>query len=433
MELPQIALSPRLKKILIWSGYPTFALFVVVVTIFASLPRDRIKDKLETGLSADPMSGAPMALGVDVTIGELGLNLLTGLGLSASDIVVRTRPLDQNIKPARYLIEDVSLKVGLFGLMFGRPTYTVRAHALQGELKAKIGMSPAQQTIFIDAKNLVLTGVPGIQQAITLPVAGTISLNVDAVAAKSMAANLDGKAEITIEDFILGDGKAKLTVPGDPFMAAGITFPRLRFGTVNGQLIMEKGKGRIEGLHVKSPDGEAYLEGYIDLRDPLGMSQIHGYLRFKPSEALVKREPTVELMSNAMSASKRPDGFIGFQLSGPLSAIYYLPNQNPPPGVNIKGGAPTVPAAAPAVPSVPVPAPSAPPIGAPPTTIPAPPIAAPEPVPAVPPPPAPPPPTDPAPPPSHIEAPKGVRSGIIRPSAEKAADEDSPQPQPEIR
>jgi len=149
MELPQIVLSPRAKKILIWTGYPAFALLVMVITLFAALPRDRIKDKLEIGLSGDPMSGSPMALGVDVTIGDLGLSLLTGLGLRASDIVVRTRPVDTNIKPARYLIEDVSIKTGLFGLMFRRPTYTVKAHALSGELKAKIGMSPAEQSIFV--------------------------------------------------------------------------------------------------------------------------------------------------------------------------------------------------------------------------------------------------------------------------------------------
>ncbi len=427
MDLPQIVLTPRAKKILIWTGYPAFALLVMVIALFASLPRDRIKDKLETGFSGDPMSGSPMALGVDVTIGDLGLSLLTGLGLRASDIVVRTRPADPNVKPARYLIDDVSIKTGIFGLMFRRPSYTVKAHALSGELKAKIGMSPAEQSIFVDAHGFVLTGVPGLQQAITLPIAGTLSLKIDAVAGLSMAANLTGKAELTIEDFILGDGKAKLTVPGDPFMAAGITFPRLRFGTVSGQIIMEKGKGRLEGLHVQSPDGEAFLEGYVDLRDPLSMSQMHGYLRFKPSEALVKREPTVELMNNAMGAAKRPDGFIGFQLSGPLSSIYYLPNQNPPAGVSIKGGAPTVPATPPAVPSAP--AGSTYPSG-PPPTIPAPEAANPT-------PPPPPPPAEPlpSPPPGQIDAPRGIRGGLMRPPGAEKEEEPAPAPPPsgEIR
>ena len=92
-----------------------------------------------------------------------------------------------------------------------------------------------------------------------------------------------------------------------------LTFPRLRLGTIRAQVIMEKGKARLEGFHVQSPDGEAWLDGNVELRDPLGQSTMHGYLRFKPSEALAKREPTVELLNNSMSAAKRSDGFIGFR------------------------------------------------------------------------------------------------------------------------
>jgi type II secretion system protein N len=431
----EIVIPQRIRRILVWVGYPLFALLVASIALFASIPRERVKDKIETTLSADPMSGAPGAIGADVTIGDLGLTLFTGLGVVANDVVVRTRPTLPEQKPARYIIDQVRVKVGLFGLMFNRPTYKIRAHAFDGDLKAAIGMSPSVQTIEIDAQHFVLTGVPGIQQAISLPLQGTIGIKIDAVAPKNLAANLDGKMEIVIEDLIIGDGKAKLTVPGDPFLAQGLTFPRLRLGTIRAQVLMEKGKARLEGFHVQSPDGEAWLDGYVELRDPLGQSTMHGYLRFKPSEALAKREPTVELLNNSMAAAKRSDGFIGFQLSGPLSAIFYLPSPNPPTGVTIKGGgAPTVPsvnvAPPPAIggglaPPPPAPTPAAP-VPSPPAT---------ETVPPPPPPPTtvlPPPPVEAPPPPPGsptIAPPGGTRHNLVRP--ERPPDEQPAQPERE--
>jgi type II secretion system protein N len=340
-----LVIPPKLKKPLIWVGYPLFAIVVMTMTMFLTIPSDRVKFRIESVLSADPMSGAPGAINMDVSIGDLSLTLFTGAGIKAKDIVLYTRPVDVNVKPARYLINDVTFHVGLLGLLFNRPTYSFKAHALSGTVSGQFALSPSEERIKIEADGLVLTNVPAIAASVGLPLEGTVSGKLEAVAAKAMAANLEGTLDVTLDDAVIGDGKAKLTVPGDPFMAQGITFPKLKLGKIVGKIVMEKGRGRIEDLHVKSGDGEATIDGYVELRDPLAMSQVHAYLRFKPTEALVKREPTVELMNNALGGTaRRPDGFLGFQLTGPLQAVFALPNVNPPPGVTLKlAGPSTVP------------------------------------------------------------------------------------------
>ena len=429
-----LVIPPKLRKPLIWAGYPLFAVTVMLVTMFFTLPRDRVKYRIESVLSADPMSGQPGAINMDVTIGDLSLTLFTGAGIKAKDVVLRTRPVDTNIKPARYLIDDVTVKMGLFGLLFNRPSYSFKAHALSGTVSGQFALSPSEERIKIEAEGIVLNNVPAIAASVGLPLEGTLSGKIDAVAAKAMAANLEGTVEVTLDDAVIGDGKAKLTVPGDPFLAQGLTFPKLRLGKISGQIVMEKGKGRIENLHVKSADGEATLEGYVDLRDPIGLSQMHAYMRFKPADALIKREPTVELMNNALGATaKRPDGFIGFQLTGPLTAVFYLPNVNPPPGVTLKlagpatlptvspTGSPTVPPPGMPTPGVhlpPAPVPQMPPQ----PYIPPEPTPQPEPVPeptAVPPPPPPPAPPVPVP---------NVRSGFRETHVPEG---DNPPPPPE--
>ena len=116
-----------------------------------------------------------------------------------------------------------------------------------------------------------------------------------------------------------------------------MTVPRIKLGKLSGQIVIEKGRARFEGVRVHSADGDATLDGYVELHDPIGMSQMHAYLKFRPSEALIKREPTVELLINALAGTaKRSDGYLGIQLTGPLSAMFFLPSKDPPFGVTTR-------------------------------------------------------------------------------------------------
>ncbi|MDB4970130.1 MAG: hypothetical protein JWN44_5819 [Myxococcales bacterium] len=385
-RLRAIELTPRQRKILTWTGYPLFALFVATLAFFGSVPRERVKDRLETALSADVTSGQPLAIGMDVTIGDLSLTLLTGAGFKASDIILRTRPLVQGDKPARYIVDDLRVRLGLLSTMFGKPAYSFKAHALSGVISGHAAGNADETKVGVEIDKVVLTGVPGIQQAMAgLPVDGVVSGKLDVAVPKNQLANANGTIDLTVDELAIGDGKAKLTVPNDPFLSAGVTFPRIKLGKLSGQIVIEKGKGRFEGVRVHSADGDATLEGYVELHDPIGTSQLHAYLKFRPSEALLKREPTVELMNNALTATaRRNDGFIGIQMTGPLAGIFFLPSKDPPfgvanrsePGTGATGGnVPTAPAFVP-----PSNAPTAPPPAAPPVQEPAAPLPPPPPV-----------------------------------------------------
>jgi type II secretion system protein N len=380
-----IDLTPLQRKILMWAGYPVFALFVAALAFYWSVPRDRVKDRLETALSADVTSGQPLAIGMDVNIGDLSLTLFTGAGFKASDIVLRTRPLTPGEKPARYIVDDLRVRLGLLSTIFGKPAYSFKAHALSGTVSGHAAGNMAETRVAVEIDKLVLNGVPGIQQALAgLPLDGTVSGKLDVQVPKNLLANANGGIDVSVDELAIGDGKAKLTVPNDPFLSAGVTFPRIKLGKLQGQIVIEKGKARFEGVRVHSADGDAVLEGYVELHDPIATSLMHAYLKFRPSEALLKREPTVELLNNAMTATaRRNDGFIGIQMTGPLAGVFFLPSKEPPFGVTTKsepgavgatgGNAPVAPA------FVPPPNTTAPPV--------APPVA--EPTPPTPPPAAP--------------------------------------------
>src|SRR4051812_32993736 len=90
----------RLKKgqarLLRMLGFPIFGFAVFLLSLYLSLPLERIKDRLERELSQDPgppISGSGalgIGLGMDVSIGQLGLHVLP-LGASLSEITLRPR------------------------------------------------------------------------------------------------------------------------------------------------------------------------------------------------------------------------------------------------------------------------------------------------------------------------------------------------------
>jgi hypothetical protein len=147
-----------------------------------------------------------------------------------------------------------------------------------------------------------------------------------------------GQIDFKLGQGVLGDGKAKLSVPGDPFLSQGLTFPRLALGDLGGRLTFDRGRATFSDFHGKSADAEIWLEGYVELRDPLQLSELKLYLRFAPSAALVKREPTFEILNNAMAAGRRSDGALGFAITGLLANPRSRPAKEPPEGMGSRAG-----------------------------------------------------------------------------------------------
>jgi type II secretion system protein N len=396
---------PRWRKPLLFLGYAAFTFSVATLTLYGALPRDRIKDQLETAMGRDAFSGQPLAIGMDVTLNEVGLTLFTGAGIWVKDGVLKSRPMDPNTKPTKWFVDDAVVHMGILGALFNRPTYRWVGHALKGEVSGKLSLAPDMARLKLTLESLVLNGVQGVQQALNgLPLDGTISARVEIDMPRQQVNDSSGSLSLVAEDVAIGDGKAKLVIPGDPFLAAGLTVPKIKLGKLEAHVTIEHGKARFDDVRLHSEDADATLEGFVELHDPISISQLHGYLRIRPSEALVKREPTLELLMNGAQRAKRSDGFLGFSVGGSFSMPNLQPATEAPPGVTSHAVAP------PAPPAHPAPPPTGPVHVAPPPAVEppaaAPPAAAPEPPPPLPPPPAPPPPAA-APPAASPATPAG--------------------------
>ncbi len=335
-RLDEIELSARTRKLLRLVGYPVFACVVALASFSLAIPRDKVRAQLETMLSQDPSSAQPLGLGMDVKAGDLELSLL-GSHVTAENVVLRTRPIRSADKPARFVLDKVKVGIGILGVLFARPRYSFAVEAFSGDLDGSIAVKGDSAHYKFDASGLKLEDIQGLQSGVGgLPLEGTFEGKLDLDAPGRLLAQSSGTLELDLDGAALGDGKAKLVIPGDPFLSAGVTVPKVRLGKVSVVVTIDKGKARIDSLSAHSADLDLTLEGFIDLRDPISLSSLHLFLRFKLSDELLKRDATLGLVTTGLATGKRADGFYGAQITGSLLAPRFEVGRNPPAGVGSK-------------------------------------------------------------------------------------------------
>src|SRR5262245_8994865 len=89
-----------------YAGYPLFGVFVFVLTLYLSLPWDRVKDRLELEAAS---------AGLDVQIERMGPAFL--LGLKAKNVTLRTRPVNPSDKPSRFVFDEIVAHPSLLSML----------------------------------------------------------------------------------------------------------------------------------------------------------------------------------------------------------------------------------------------------------------------------------------------------------------------------
>jgi type II secretion system protein N len=412
-----VTISPdRLRQLRRVGVYAALGLVVFTVSLYAFFPYDRAKEAAIRIMSKN--------LDVDVEIGSAGPAF--GLAVMFRDIRVRTRPTTG--KPTRFTIDAAKFSPSLFSLLFSSSmSYSVVADAFGGKLTIDQSGAPGKKGPFsteITARDIDASEIPGLREAINLPLAGKVTLDAQLASQTGKFGDSNGHLTLSCVGLVAGDGKTPLKIPSIPMLAAGLTLPKIRIGDLGGHVAIEKGTAKLQGVESKSPDGEVALEGEINLHDPLPMTILNLYLRFKLSDALMKKEVALQILPAVAAAGKRPDGFYGLKFGGSVA------HMTPPVFT------PTSPVASSAVPVRP--APGGTPRGAPipPAAVPPPPPAATPPPPPVTPPPAPeaappPPPPPPPPAPEAAPAPSPPPAGAAGAAGWKGAPPPAPAPAPD--
>ncbi|MES1206192.1 MAG: type II secretion system protein GspN [Pseudomonadota bacterium] len=311
-----VTIAPdKLRRLRRSALYAVFGLAVFIVALYVSFPSQRAKDvAIRVAASKD----------LDVEIGSASPAF--GLGVVFRDIRVRTRPATG--KPTRFTIESARIALSPWSVLSSSKTFTVNLEAFGGQIELVQTGAPGKKGTFgfeVRARDIKMSEIPGVREALNIPLAGTAKLEAKVSSATGKLADASGEATFSCDSCVVGDGKTPLRVAGNPFLAGGLTLPRLRLGDFGGHIAIDKGLAKLQEIGGRSADGEVALEGEITLRDPLAASTVNAYLRFKLTDAFLKQAGALQtILQMAGAAGKRPDGFYGMRLSGRLGQM------NPP-------------------------------------------------------------------------------------------------------
>jgi type II secretion system protein N len=423
--------SEKLRRLGKIGAITGFGFLIFAIVFYVSLPYGRFKDLL-----ASKVAGS----GYELEVKHAGPSLGGGMALREVTLV---SPASGIGKPTRILIDKATLSWSLLSYLFGTNAYSVSGAVFGGDIDVKLKIRKGDTSVKTRADEIDLAEIPWVKNAINLPLAGKLDLKMDLELPKQRPSEAKGTLAWTCTACAVGDGKAKLTVAANPLLAEGLGLPKIRLGDFSGKVAIDKGVGRLQNIQLKSQDLEVSVEGEIHLAQPIALSHVDLYVRFKLSDSLLRSSEKLRtIMDFTAQMGKRPDGFIGFRATGTfknMSSVQWLKTSpfvsttvpaKPAPPVRAPAGAPPLPAPPPSRPPAgefpalaPAPAPPAPPPPVmqdppPPPPAPAPPSPAPPPpapVPAPAPPPAPTLPATAAPPPVPHSAPPPVAPPVAAP------------------
>ncbi len=304
-------MSPERKRAIVRIvGLSAFGFVVFVIAFILAFPYDRIKDQLITVASSQNL---------DVTVEHAGP--VFGLGVALDDVMVRSRP-DPGKKASVLQIDKARVHVSPLAQLRGVLAYDVALDTLGGRIEADVEAEKTLGTTKVTTRELDMTQMPGVKEAINLTLAGLLDLDLEILAPNHRNAEANGNLSWKWADMKIGDGKEKLKVAGNPLLAEGISLPQVRLGDFAGKIAFQKGVGRLQGVGSRSQDAELRIEGEVRLADPLAFTHLDLYVTFKFTDAMLKKADKLQVMLQlAESMGKRADGFFGFRISGSASRM----------------------------------------------------------------------------------------------------------------
>jgi type II secretion system protein N len=321
-------MNPRLQRVLTWVGYPVFYLFALVVFSYLTAPYERLKNALVAGFNT---GDAPLRLELD----ELTWSWrFPGIAGSGGRFIGETPPADDSGKKAprpEYNVDDFHVRLSVLPLLVGTTSVTFGFDGFGGDVSGAASDGSDEKSLELEMSDIVAAQLPYLSDLIGLPIQGTVAANVDLVLPEGELGKADGELQLDIEDFKLGDGKAKIR--------GTIALPQVDAGLFSLSATIEEGRLTIEQFSAKGTDLEVVADGKIRLLDKPENSLVEMDLRFKFSDKYKSQSdvtkalfgspeskvPGVFDLDPQIKKAKRDDGFYAWRLTGPLSKLNFQP------------------------------------------------------------------------------------------------------------
>lgn len=346
-------MKKKLVTIAKWSLYPLFYLVCLGLFGYLAFPYERLRDRLieEFDRTEAKHAGPPKRLeidaltsywvsGVEVEGARLYLppsapepgvskSSVPGFGGSASapEETDKAPPKDTLIS-----IDEAHARLRLLPLLFGETKIDFMVGAFGGEVSGTAPVGGESGPLDVALESLDLAKLEPITAALGVPLKGLVSGSLALEPQEGKFSKANGTLELTLADVSVGDGKAKIM--------GQIALPEAKVGDLVITAESKDGALKITKLGASGGDIEIVGEGKINVREPWDESVADLYVRFKFSDgyrdkneltrsllgAPGSKMPGIMDLDQKVKKSKRPDGFYGWHIFGPLKKLKFDPS-----------------------------------------------------------------------------------------------------------
>ena len=321
IQLPQVNLGPRARKIVRYAGFTLLALIVFVIALQLSFPYDRVKDKLIEA-AADKY---------EITIGKVERGIMPGR-VYFKAVSIRTRQTKPDEVVNTFYIDKLELDVGIMSLLGGTIRLDFDATIGRGDISGRIAVGKFGKgdiSAHVDGNALPADALP-MRALLGLPMSGKlefgVAMNLPMEKSKLGKSGINWqKVKGTINlscptGCTFGDGKTKLkpivkNTRNQAMVGDGIDFGKVNLDKLVAKVTINKGVLKLERFDAPSKDGEVHVDYEMKLEKNFDESMVTGCLRFKGSDDLMRREPKTHAALSTTGAELRSDGLFHIRLT----------------------------------------------------------------------------------------------------------------------
>ncbi len=321
-------MSPTARhRLLVWVGYPAFAVFAFLLSVYWTFPYDRVRDYVvqEVEQPVGP-GGTRHDSGMRLQIDELSPSFLTGVvleGVRFTKLPTPTPGSTGDEKPIVVQVERLSARISLLALLRGTKAVSFDAELGGGEIEGEFALSEDETHLeaTVDAVELRQLGV--ISALVGLPVSGVLGGTVDLTIGKETAATKGG-IDLSITGLVVGDGRAKLKLEG--MGPEGLSVGRIEAGKLVIKATVEAGVAKFTQLGTTGGrDLTVRGTGQLRLVQPARLSRLELLVNVKFADAFKTRDDRTRGLFAMLDviprlrAARTPDGGLQWQLTGAFS------------------------------------------------------------------------------------------------------------------
>lgn len=270
-----------------WLAFGLAYVFTFIILAYVSFPYERLKQHLVSTYNASQVGPNPDRLEVDsltwswrfpgVVARGVRLTASSAEAKPDSSLTVEASSETTPTLPAPVLAADeVYVSFSPLSLLSGARAASFGARALGGEVSGWARDSADLRRLELQLDGVNPGAVPQLASAIGLPISGRVSGQISIDLPENNMMKAEGTVDLSAEDLVLGDGKAKIQNT--------IALPELHMGAFTLKAGITGGRLKLDECVAHGKDIDLALTGGLRLRKRLEASLAELELKFSFSE-----------------------------------------------------------------------------------------------------------------------------------------------------